>query len=97
MVQTIQQTAEIFQLLFDSRWSMPLLCWSCLPCRARVDNDSIMAWSRTAVNCGFFAVAVHCWSSTFFVPQRKIPWSSLFNRPQRFPYCCSISGGRCPC
>ena len=24
-------------------------------------------------------------------------WSSLFSRPQRFPCCCSISGGRCPC
>ena len=23
------------------RWSMPLLCWSCLPCRARVDNGSL--------------------------------------------------------
>ena len=37
MVQTIQQTAEIFQLLFDFRWSM-------LPCRARVDNDSLRPW-----------------------------------------------------
>ena len=26
----------------------------------------------------------------------RSPWSSLFSRPQRFPYCCS-SGGRCPC
>ena len=31
----------------------------------------IMASSRTAENCGFYAVAVHCWSSTFFVPQRQ--------------------------
>ena len=23
------------------RWSMPLLCWSCLPCRARDDNGSL--------------------------------------------------------
>ena len=29
MVQTIQQITEILQLLFDFRWSMPLLCGSC--------------------------------------------------------------------
>ena len=27
----------------------------------------------------------------------RSPWSSLFSRPQSFPYRCSISGGRCPC
>ena len=30
MVQTIQQTTEILQLVFDFRWSMPLLCGSCI-------------------------------------------------------------------
>ena len=29
LVQTIHQTTEILQLLFDFRWSMPLLCGSC--------------------------------------------------------------------
>ena len=33
----------------------------------------IMAWSRTAENCGFYAVAVHCWSSTFFRSAEAVP------------------------
>ena len=32
LVQTTQQTTEIPQLLFDFRWSLPLLCRSCWPC-----------------------------------------------------------------
>ena len=49
-------------------------------------------------NCGRSAVAVHRWPSTFLSFRRgSAPWSSLFSRPQRFPCCCSISGGRCPC
>ena len=36
MVQTIQETTEILQLLFDFRWLMPLLCGSCsFSCAAR--------------------------------------------------------------
>ena len=27
----------------------------------------------------------------------RSPWSRLFSRSQRFPCCCSIPGGRCPC
>ena len=49
-------------------------------------------------NCGRSAVAVHRWPSTFLLFRRgSSPGSSLFSRPQRFPCCCSISGGRCPC
>ena len=36
-------------------------------------------------------------STSLSFRRARSPWSRLFSRPQRFPSCCSISGGRCPC
>ena len=54
-------------------------------------------WSRTAENCGLYAVAVHCWSSSSLSLRRgSSPWSRLLSSPWSFPSCSTLPGGRCP-
>ena len=52
MVQTFLQTTVIPKLPFVFRWSMSLLCRSCLP-------YPLLSTTGAQVHCGFSAVAVH--------------------------------------
>ena len=42
------------------RWSMPLLCWSCLPCRARVDYGILRPWLVMLVAMRLGCVPLGC-------------------------------------
>ena len=67
-------------------------------CGSEVISVGTFVATDGAANCGCPAVAVHRRSSTSLSFRRgRCPWSRLLSRPQRFPSCSTLPGGRCSC
>ena len=60
-------------------------------------RQSPEAWSRTAENCGFSAVAVHRWSSTSFRAAEADPHGPVYPAVHRDSLVAVRICGRCPC
>ena len=108
MIQTFQQTTEILQLLFDFRWSMPLLCGSCsfscaavetflaLPQLQLVEKSSPV-FSRLQKTADFRSCSISTSSSSSpVVPQWQIFMVQSVQQTTEFPQLLYVSGGRCP-
>ena len=104
MIQTIQQITEILQLLFDLRWSMPLLHGSCsfscaametflaLPQLQLVEKSPLVVF-RLHKTAGFSAVAVHHGLCLPVVMPRLIP---MVLATIETPPVLLRQGGQCP-
>ena len=99
MVQAIHQTTEILQLLFDFRWSMPLLCGLCCFSFAAVETflalpqlQLVEKSSPVFPDCSKLRTFRSCSSSTssstsLSCRKRRSSWSRLFSRLQSFHSC----------
>ena len=99
MVQTIRQTAEILQLLFDFRWSMSLVMR--VVRFLRCCRGDVLGASHSCSSCRKLRTFRSCSSLTssstsLSCRKRRSSWSSLFSRSQSF-LMLYVSGGRCPC
>ena len=109
MVQAIHQTTEIPQLLFDFRWSMPLLCGSCsfscaavetflaLPQLQLVEKSSPV-FSRLQKTVDFPQLQfINIVVVIPFVPQTQILMVQTIQQITEYPQLQYVSGARCPC
>ena len=93
-VQTSQLTSEVLLLPFVFRWSMPMLCRSCLP--YLLSSTTGAQSSDSAEHRRGPAVAVHQVRRQFpVVVQKLIPMVLVTMGIPQLQY--SLSGGRCPC
>ena len=56
------------------RWSMPLLCWSFLPCCARVDYGSLRSWLVMLVTMRFGCVPLDLRHHGRYFPEGQLLW-----------------------